>query len=65
MLVIQILVSLALIGVIAMQSKGGGLGREFGGKSSFTRRGLEKMVFRSTFALTFVFILVSILQLVI
>lgn len=63
--IVQILISVLLILVIMIQAKGTGLGRTFGGGSgtSFSRRGLEKLIFRSTFILSFLFILISILQL--
>jgi protein translocase SecG subunit len=64
--IVQIISSIILIGLILIQARGTGFGRSsgFGGSSSFSRRGLEKLIFRSTFILAFVFILVSILQLV-
>ena len=63
--VVQIVVSLGLIGLILIQAKGTGLGRTFGsgGGTSFSRRGLEKFLFRATFVFVAIFILVSILQL--
>lgn len=63
--VVQIVVSLGLIGLILIQAKGTGLGRTFGagGGTSFSRRGLEKLIFRLTFVFVFIFILISILQL--
>ncbi|EKE12487.1 MAG: hypothetical protein ACD_13C00196G0003 [uncultured bacterium] len=62
----QIIVSLALIGLILIQARGTGFGRSSGlGGASFTRRGLEKLVFRLTFVASFLFILISILRLVI
>lgn len=62
----QVLVALLLAGAILIQSKGTGFGRVWGSSNvSFTRRGLEQLVFKSTFVLAAVFILVSILQLVI
>ncbi|MGA2910699.1 MAG: preprotein translocase subunit SecG [Candidatus Microgenomates bacterium] len=65
--VIQIIVSVALIGLILVQARGTGFSRSsgFGGGSSFSRRGLEKLVFRLTFVLAFLFIAISILQLVV
>jgi protein translocase SecG subunit len=65
--IVQIVISIALIFVIMIQSRGTGLGRTFGsgGGTSFSRRGLEKLIFRSTFVLVFLFISISILQLVI
>ena len=62
----QIVSSLALIGLILIQARGTGFGRSgsFGGGTSFSRRGLEKLIFRSTFAFALVFVVVSLLQLV-
>jgi len=62
-LIIQIIISILLVLVILIQSKGTGFGRAWGGKTSFTRRGLERVVFKATFVLAILFILVSILQL--
>jgi len=63
LLVAQILVAVALIGVVMLQIKGGGLGGIFGQPDSVyrTRRGVEKSLFRLTIALTVVFIIVSII----
>ncbi len=61
-IVLQIIVSLLLVGAILVQTKGTGFGRAWGGSTSFTRRGLEKLIFRGTFVLTTLFIIISILQ---
>ncbi|MGD8744234.1 MAG: preprotein translocase subunit SecG [Candidatus Woesebacteria bacterium] len=61
--IIQIITSVILIVVILIQSKGTGFGRAWGSTASFTRRGLEKVIFRFTFVLAAIFIVVSILQL--
>jgi protein translocase SecG subunit len=60
----QIFLAILLVGLILLQSKGTGFGRTFGGGggTNFTRRGLEKVVFRFTFIVSFLFIIVSILQ---
>ena len=65
LLIVQLLVSLLLIFIIIMQAKGTGFGRSFGGGggSSFTRRGLEKIIFKLTFVIAGIFIAVSLLQL--
>lgn len=63
LLIIQIIAATTLTGLILIQSKGTGFGRAWGGSSSFTRRGLEKIIFRSTFIISAIFIVVSILQL--
>ncbi len=63
-LVIQIISGVLLVGLVTVQSKGSGLGRVWGsGKaSSFTRRGLEKLLFKATFVVAFIFTVISILQ---
>ncbi|KKU09489.1 MAG: Preprotein translocase, SecG subunit [Candidatus Woesebacteria bacterium GW2011_GWB1_45_5] len=63
--IFQIVVSLVLIGLILMQARGTGLGRTFGGGSgtSFTRRGLEKLLFRATFVFVVLFLVLSVLSL--
>lgn len=63
--IVQIIVSLGVIGLILIQAKGTGLGRTFGsgGGTSFSRRGLEKLIFKLTFVFVGIFIVISILQL--
>jgi protein translocase SecG subunit len=63
----QMVTSLILIGLILIQARGTGFGRSggFGGNTSFSRRGLEKLIFRLTFIMALIFIILSILQLVI
>lgn len=65
--IIQIVISICLIFLILIQAKGTGLGRTFGsgGGTSFSRRGLEKLIFKFTFILAGLFLAISILQLVI
>ncbi|MCL4419246.1 preprotein translocase subunit SecG [Patescibacteria group bacterium] len=62
----QMIVSVGLIGLILIQARGTGFGRSggFGGSTSFSRRGLEKLTFRSTFVFALIFIVISILQLI-
>jgi preprotein translocase subunit SecG len=60
----QIVLSILVVLLILIQNKGTGFGRAWGGGgSSFTRRGLEKVVFRATFVISALFIIVSLLQL--
>ena len=64
--VIQIIVSLALVLVITLQVKGGGLGGIFGGggDSVFrTKRGIEKRLHQLTIAIVVVFVIISIISL--
>ncbi len=65
--IIQTLISIVLIILILIQAKGTGLGRTFGGGAgtSFSRRGLEKFIFKLTFVIVGLFLVISILQLVI
>lgn len=67
LLVSQIILAILVVVVILVQTKGTGFGRAWGGGSgtSFTRRGLERLVFRATFVLSALFLFVSILQVVI
>lgn len=63
--ILQVIVSLFLVALILIQARGTGFGRTgVGGGTSFTRRGLEKLVFRLTFVAAFCFIILSILLLV-
>lgn len=57
--------SVLLIILILIQARGTGFGRTsgFSQASSFSRRGLEKLIFRLTFVVAAVFIIVSILHL--
>lgn len=60
----QIVISIALIGIILLQAKGAGLRGIFGGDSSVyrTRRGLEKTLFNFTIILAVVFFLLSLIN---
>lgn len=64
-IIIQAIVSVALIVLILMQARGTGLGRTFGmgGGTSFSRRGLEKLLFKLTFVVSAIFLLVSVFNL--
>ena len=65
--IVQIIVSIALITLTVMQSKGAGLGRMFGGAGSVqgTRRGIEKTMYNVTVIMAVVFFIVSILNVLI
>lgn len=65
--IIQIIVSIALIGVITLQVKGGGLGGIFGQAESVyrTKRGLEKRLFQLTIVLVVIFVIISIVNLLV
>lgn len=61
--ILQIILGLALVGLIIIQSKGTGLGSTFGGDLGFygTKRGAEKMLFILTIVIAILFFLVSLL----
>ncbi len=63
--VAQIVLAVALILIILLQVRGGGLGGIFGQADSVyrTRRGLEKTMFQLTIALAILFIAVAIISL--
>ena len=61
LLAIQIVVAVLLAIAILVQVKGNGFGRMWGG-GSFSRRGLESLVFKATFVLAFLFVVVSFLS---
>ena len=64
--IIQIIISIALIGLCVMQGKTSGMGRMFGGDSSFyrTRRGAEKTFFNLTIILSVVFFITAVLNVI-
>ena len=62
LIIAQILVAVALIAIILLQVKGGGLGGIFGQPDTVyrTRRGVEKSLLQFTIALVVVFIILSV-----
>lgn len=64
---VQIVVAILLILIIVIQEKGSGIGASFGGDFSFyrTKRGAEKLLFYITIFLSFAFILLSLVGLII
>lgn len=63
--VIQIILALALILVIMLQVRGGGLGGIFGQADTVfrTRRGIEKTLFQITIVLIILFVAISLISL--
>lgn len=61
----QIVLAIALILVIMMQVKGGGLGGIFGQADTVyrTKRGVEKTLFQLTIALAVLFVVISVVTL--
>lgn len=67
--IIQIILSVALIAIIVIQSKGaGGLGGLFGGGDSSgvykTRRGVERTLFQVTIGLGIAFLVFSVVNVI-
>jgi preprotein translocase subunit SecG len=62
--VIQIIISVALMGAILLQAKGGGLGGIFGGEGSVykSRRGFERTLYNVTIGLSITFFLISLIS---
>ncbi len=62
--IIQIIISITLVGILLIQMKGEGLGGIFGGDSSVyhQRRGLEATLFNITVVLAAVFLILSLLS---
>lgn len=62
--IVQIALSVLLIGAILLQQRGSGLSATFGGDSSayHTRRGIEKGLFWATVVLAALFLIVGILN---
>lgn len=67
LLIAQIIISVALIAVVLLQVRGGGLGGIFGQADTVyrTRRGIEKTLFNLTIVLAVLFIAVALLILAI
>ena len=62
--IIQIIISLTIIALVLLQTKGAGLGGIFGGDGGVyrTRRGIEKTLYQATIALTVVFFIMSLVS---
>jgi len=62
MLIAQIILGIALVAVLLLQVKGGGLGGIFGQAEGIyrTRRGVEKSLFQITIVLIVLFIIISL-----
>jgi protein translocase SecG subunit len=63
LLVIQLFSSIALIALILLQSSKGGLSANVGGEPYRTKRGAEKIIFKLTIAVAFLFFIISIFNL--
>jgi len=66
LIILQIIVSIALIVLILLQQRGTALGSSFGGGGEIysTRRGAQEKIFKATIVLGAAFIVLSILNLI-
>ncbi|MBI1879971.1 MAG: preprotein translocase subunit SecG [Chloroflexi bacterium] len=62
--IIQIIISVAIIALCLLQTKGAGLGGIFGGDGGVyrTRRGIEKTLYQATIGLALFFFVMSLLS---
>ena len=62
--IVQIFISVVLIGVLLLQARGSGFSATFSSDSSIyrTRRGVEKTLFNATIVLAVVFVVISIIS---
>lgn len=67
LVIIEVFITILLIGSILLQVKGTGLGSSFGGGGEFyqSKRGVEKIVLYGTITLATLFAIVSVILLVI
>lgn len=59
--ILQIIVSLTLIGLIVLQAKGTSLGRSFGSSNYHAKRGMEKTVFATTIIASILFVSLALI----
>lgn len=66
LLVLQIIISLALITIVMLQPPSSSIGSTFGGNSAryHTKKGAEKFIFMVTIALSALFIAVSLVNII-
>jgi preprotein translocase subunit SecG len=66
--IVLVVVSVALVAVILLQSRGAGLGGlgggDFGGTGYHARRGIERLLFYVTIGLSVVFFLLALLNVI-
>jgi len=65
--VIQVILAIILIIVVLLQNQGAGLGATFGGEGNIyrTKRGPEKLLFTGTIVISFLFLTIAIINVVI
>ena len=65
--IVQIIISIALVGAVLLQARESDLGSIFGGSTSVkrTRRGVEKVLYNATIGLAAAFLLISLVIVII
>lgn len=65
--ILQIVISVLLVVAILLQQKGVGLGAAFGGSSNVysTKRGVDKLLFRTTIILAVIFVGIALASIVV
>lgn len=65
--ILQIVISILLVVAILLQQKGVGLGAAFGGSSNVysTKRGVDKLLFRTTIVLAVIFVGIALASIVV
>jgi len=66
--IVQIIISVALVAVILLQVRSGGLGGVFGGTDTAvykTRRGVERTLFNITVGLSVVFFVITVINVIV
>ena len=65
--IIQIVLGIALAAAVLLQRQGAGLSGAFGGEGEFhhTKRGAEKLLFRTTIVIALLFIIASLIGVVV
>lgn len=65
LIALQTILAVLLVAAILLQSRGSGLGSTFGGGESYvTRRGVEKLFFKATVLIAFLFLFISLVIIV-
>lgn len=63
----QIIISVVLIALIAVQQRGAALGAGFGGGGEFysTRRGIQKKIYNATIIIAAIFLILGVLNILV
>lgn len=64
--IVQIVLGILLVALVLLQAKGTGLGSAFGGEIAFysTKRGVERLLFFLTIIVSFLFLTISVMGII-